>query len=847
MRAILTIMAAVVTFISSSASKYSYSFNGTPMSDAIVRISKDHPEINISFIYKELDSYRTSARIDTDDIYDALRHIVGLNPISIIKKDGSYYIETLQHGKFRYTGRAVGSDNEPVVAATVMLLAPKDSTVITYGITDDAGRFTIPCDRQGVIGKLSCLGYSTKLQKFDSFSMGTIVMEEQAVSLGQITVEADNARLYSDKSVYVPTSIQKNASQTGADLLNHMAIPQLGFISGTSIVTNGGKPIAVFIDYMPASESDLLAMRVSDVRRVEYLEYPSDPRLQGNPYVINFIMQQYEYGGYAKAYGYSTFLNGHQEQVIGNVRMQYKRMTYDVMGSAYNNGSTHYGQDVTETFRLPQEDGTVRQFKRISELISSNRHRNNYYLIFKATYNSDKIQASTLINSNLDRLPSTVQKGVVHYTDGAYPASEYSSSTSNFSKFISYDGYYFLIIPSGNSIMFTPKYSFSHTKQNSDYTEQGYTSILNEATDNTHKMSGNLKFKHDFGKYGSLLGFVKGSYQYNRTLYSGSASGEDHAKSSRLGFGVNYELSVQKLRGHIGFGWDWDRLQFDHSIDCRNAPSFDVSIQFTPNTKHTLSAILQYESWLPSPNFKSNKVISASPFLKYTGNPNLFPAKSWDFDFSYTWIPDNNYNLSAYAWGWIVKDRYAYDYEADGNGVIRTIKQPMGSYAQGMYGIKGTARIFDRSLVLTGNISQLFNHNGKPYNVNHFHLYYTFQMSYYLKNWNFGLAYISTVGTWDGMMNGIWQRDKDDYYLKVGWNNSNWNISTLILDLGRWNWRSSNRVMNSEFYSTDETLINGNSHALMKITATYTFGFGKKVRRDNEPQISGSASSGILK
>ena len=97
------------------------------------------------------------------------------------------------------------------------------------------------------------------------------------------------------------------------------------------------------------------------------------------------------------------------------------------------------------------------------------------------------------------------------------------------------------------------------------------------------------------------------------------------------------------------------------------------------------------------------------------------------------------------------------------------------------------------------------------------------------------------------MMNGIWQQDKDDYYVQVGWSNSKWNVSALLLDIGRWNWKSTNKVMHSEFYSTDETLINGNSHALMKITVTYTFGFGKIVSHANEPQISGSAASGILK
>lgn len=847
MKNILLLIMAALCAVASHADTFTYRFNHTLLSEALSRIAEQHPDIQINFIYNELDKYKTSAHINTDDAFQALKQTISLNPVSVTKNKGRYYIEALQHGKFCYTGRVIGSDNEPVVAATVMLLAPKDSTVITYGITDVAGRFSIPCDMQGVIGKLSCLGYKTTIKRFNAFSTGTTLMEEQAVSLGTVTVEADNAHLYSDKSVYMPTATQKNASQSGSELLNHMAIPQLGIISGNSITTNGGKPVAVFIDYLPASENDLLAMRVSDVKRVEYLEYPSDPRLQGNPYVINFIMQQYEYGGYAKAYGFGTFLNGHQEQIIGNVRMQYKRMTYDLMGSAYNSGSSHTGSDMTETFRLPQDDGTVEQFERISELESSKRHRNNYYLIFKATYNSDKVQASTLINSNLDRQPNTVQNGNVRYSNNIYPTSEYYSVTDNFSKFISYNGYYFFVLPKNNSITFTPKYSLSHTHQSSDYLEAGHSSILNSAVDNTNSLSGDVKFKHDFGKFGSLLGFVKGSYQYNRTSYSGSAIGLDRAKSSRIGLGANYEVSVNKVRGRIGFGWDWDRLQFGSSVDRRNAPSLDASIQYSPNGRHSFSAIFQYESWLPSPNFKSDQVITASPFLKYTGNPNLFPAKSYDFDFSYTWIPNNNYSLSAYSWGWIVKDRYAYDYEADGNGVIRTIKQPMGSYAQGIYGIKGTARFFDRSLVLTGNLSQLFNHNGKPYDVNHFHIYYTIRMAYYLKNWNFGLTYISPIGTWDGMMNGIWQRDKEDYYLQIGWSKSNLNISALIMNIGRWNWMDAKRVMNSEYYSTDETLVNGNSHALVKITATYTFGFGKKVGRDNEPQISGSASSGILK
>ncbi|MDE6586858.1 MAG: hypothetical protein K2K40_00810, partial [Paramuribaculum sp.] len=81
MRTILTIVLAVVTYISASAYQYNYSFNNTPISEAIVKISKDHPDVNISFIYTELDNYKTSARIQTDDAYEALRQTIGFNPI----------------------------------------------------------------------------------------------------------------------------------------------------------------------------------------------------------------------------------------------------------------------------------------------------------------------------------------------------------------------------------------------------------------------------------------------------------------------------------------------------------------------------------------------------------------------------------------------------------------------------------------------------------------------------------------------------------------------------------------------------------------------------------------------
>ncbi len=663
--------------------------------------------------------------------------------------------------------------------------------------------------------------------------------------LNEVVVEASLQRTDAKKSTYIPTTRQKNASQSGADLLDQMSIPQLKVSLSGNIETNTGKKVAVFIDYIPATDEDLKAMRISDVKRVEYYEYPSDPRLQGNQFVVNYIMTKYEYGGYVKLYDHTNLLH-FSEQLLGNIRFQYKKMTYDLMGYGFGHNSTHYGSDLTETYRLPQEDGSVKVFDRYSNTTSSKERRRQYYAAFKATYNSELIQASSQIYGSIERKPHSDRSGEVYYSPADFPASEYSSTLSNTSKFLAYYGYYFFTLPKNNSITFTPSYMFSHTEQNSSYIENGFNPIFNGAVDNTNLIDANLKFNHDFGKYGKLLGFARGYYEDNRTQYTGSATALDRTRMTRIGLGATYSISIGNFYGMAGIGWNRDQFKYADMTDNPSSPWFDLSLQYGFKDKHSLSTTFHYSTWVASTSYKSENVIQSTPLLRYTGNPNLYPSKNYDIDFRYTWLPSNNYNLSAFAWAWIVDDRYAFDYDASSTGILRTIKQPMGSYAQGQYGISGTMRFLNRTLMFTGQVAQILNHNGAPYNVNHTNINWYARVRYYLKNWNFTVTYISSNASADGCMNGIWDRTKDDWYITVSWSNASWNVRADFIDFSRWNWKSSVQEMHSKYYDTYQQFYNGQSHALIQLSATYTIGFGKKVGRDDEPGVSGSASSGIL-
>lgn len=848
MKRLIIILVAMVGFISANAKKYTYSFHNTPISQALVTLGQDNPDINIAFLYKELDNYKTSSKIDTDDLTSALRQIIGLRPVTFFEKKGIYYVEALQHGRFTYSGQVIGSDKRPVEAATIMLLAPKDSTVLTYGISDEHGRFSIPCDRQGIIAKFSCIGYRTTFKKFDSPNMGIISMHELPIKLKAVTVESKNAMLLADKSIYRPTQRQKNASQTATDLLVRMAIPQLNTRLGSSVITTAaGQSVAMYIDFVPATESDLKMMKITDVKTVEYLEYPSDPRFQGNRFVINFRMVTYEYGGYVKTLGVENFIaNSGYAQV--NAKITKNKMVYDIMGYGYYSANNHFGVDQIETFHLPQENGEINSFQRESTTESSKYLKQNYEGSFRALYSGDKITSNNLIALGLDRMPHNDNVGKVEYPNSLMSKDEYSSVSTQKAKYLNYTGYYFFSLPKNNSLSASLGYSYSHTDQSSNYLEYQLPPIYNAANDNTHEGNAVITYGHTFSDKHSLMAHVRGIYEHNRTNYSGSVNALDYSTTKFEQIGATYNFSSANLSTSFGIGWNWLKTCLNDNISNSNYPYLDASVRYVPNERNSFGAVFHYSVWPPSSNYKSENVIHVSPFLWHTGNPLLKSHRSYDIGINYSFIPSNKYNMTLFANSWLVGNRAAFVYEATPEGILRTIEQPIGYFRHYNYGINASTNLFDSKVYLSAQLAQLYVQNGEPYNINHSSISYYVQALYYVGNFNFALAYQSANATDNyNSMSGLWTRNKDVFVVQAGWSNGKWNIVLTAQNLQHWNWRALQDTMNSSNYSVSRWMNNASRHAFVQLSATYTFCFGKKVSISDDISKQSGASSGILK
>lgn len=668
-----------------------------------------------------------------------------------------------------------------------------------------------------------------------------------AKELEEVVVEGEMQSTSATVSTYLPTKRQKNSSQTGPDLLNRMAIPQLGLVSGSSVRTNSGEKVDLYIDFVPATEEDLNGMNMADVKKVEYYDFPQDPRFQGSEHVVNFIMQKYEYGGYVKAYA-NEFIIPNSGQLNLFSRFQYKRMTYDLSAGSWYSSSDHIGERTVETYRLPQPDGTVKTFRRISEPTDNSLRQHSLWPTFKAKYTSDKVLMVNTFGVNFFRSPRENSAGSVTFTPADYPSTEYSDSRTSRTNSLTYSGYWNFILPRGNSLSFNPYYSYSHTRQHSIYSEATGASFANGAVDDSHRATASLRYVHDFGKWGKITGILNGTLLSNRTAYSGTSDATDRLTTYRVGPGAMYNFTTEKLNALIGAGFNYDHSRLGDTSEHSTQPWMDLSLQYAFNTKNSVSADFHHATWTLASSYRSTAVIKSNPLFSYTGNPDVSPYKSYDLSLRYVFMPNNRFNFSAYCNSGLITDRYAYVYEASADGILRTIRQKgMGNYFSCIYGVQGTARLLDNSLIVSGQVSHRIIRNGRPFDWTRHHVQWWLQAFYYVGGWNFGLQYQSPQGYCDGYVNGAWMKEKSAYSAIVGWGNSAWNFQARLTNPFRWNWRSGSSHTTSANYDVDKTFYGAGSHCFVFVSATYTFGFGKKIQQGNEASQQTGTASSILK
>lgn len=664
------------------------------------------------------------------------------------------------------------------------------------------------------------------------------------IKLKEVVVEAQHQKVSATVSTYIPTSKQKNASQSGIDLLNRMAIPQLALGTGTSINTVGNQHVDVFIDGIPASTDDLKNIRTTDVKKVEYYDYPADPRFLGNAHVVNFVMKKYEHGGYLKTFASERFITS-DGQLSFFGKYQIKSFFFDIgLGTLYYK-SAHDFIENTETYRLPQENGTEEVLKRTETVSAADKRNKLFWPTLRLVYNNDKITISNTIGAVFDHTPTNNLTGNVSL-DNMYSASSFYKRGFSYQNSISYTGNWNFILGKGNTINFNPTYSYTHSRLSNLYKE-GMTEYPNFAKDDSQVARARLQFNHSFGNTSSINVFTQGLFYRSSTVYTGTSDMHDRLYTYRIGPGLGYTFSKDKYYVYLGVGFNYDYSKYAQIVEHSTQPWADASIQYAFNDKNKLSAAFHYMTSVPLSSYRSEAVIQSNQLLSYTGNPALKPYRSYDYGITYTCIPDKKISFSAYAYAWTVCDRYAFVYKPTPTGILRAIEQPMGGFTSLTFGANGRVSLLQNKLQVSGQIAVPYCHNGDPFNSDHINVNYMLQAYWYFGAWNMGARYTSKWHSPGNAVNGLRTTSKEIYYVSIGWANSDWNVSVLIANPFTFSWEKSCSKINSTYFDQQQNIYGTDSHCYIKLGVTYVFGFGKKVKRINEVSRQEKASSAILK
>ena len=847
MARIIMLICAMSAFVMANAETFSYRFNSTPLPKAIQQIMENHPTIDINFIYNELENYNTSAAVNADNVYDALRQTIGLNPVTVVKSKSTYYVEALQHGKYVYTGRAIGFDNEPVVAATVMLLAPKDSTVLTFAIADEEGRFRIPCDRTDVIAKLSCLGYKTTYHQCDTFNIGTIIMPENTVKLSEVSVNGETAHLYSDRNIYLPTQRQKNTSLDSIDLLRSIAIPHIIVkLSDNSVETTDGREVAIFIDYTKASAEELKGLRTGDVQKVEFSYSPSDPRFMGALTVVNFILQKYEYGGYTKLSANESFFSGLSSDVSVYSKFKYKSMTYDLYAESQNINNRHKGSSGTSSYLLSPEGEEPYWAERKQTLTSSRNIENTVPVTFRASYDSENFQMKNTVGFTYTGKPANDNDGTVEFSPELFEASTYRTEKNSEVKSVTYNGTFYFTFPRQYDLSLYPFASYTLNKQESLYTTDE-TSILNNALEkaNSFYISANLRKGLGNNHYLFLSGFG-GRTEY-RVNYSGDFPATDRLLDAYAGGTVKYGYYTNNFSADLRGGLRYQYNRTNDYVEEELFPFGSINVGWSPNRNHSLNFILNYSKETTPDNGKSPNVLKENELLYYRGNSKLRNSHMLSTSLNYSWNMLPWLKISPYVRFIGLFDRWTPVYSPYDNGraILRSYENN-GNHLWTILGLSATASFFDNDLQIRLIPTQdFYRTNGSvPVRYNPFIL--TGSIQYYLGNFYFS-------GYFNSPLTSLWSnydtiiKTKSSLEIEAGWSKSNLNLRLTVANPFRTTWVYSTTKCEYAYYTDNMVNYNTDTHFSVRLSATYTFGYGKKVQRGDEVGGAGTGSSAILK
>ena len=337
-----------------------------------------------------------------------------------------------QPKEFIISGMVSSMDNDEFLEyATITLLDPLDSSVITGGITDNSGQFSVSAKKGNYNVLIEFISFKNvilnNVELNNNLNLGKIQLELDYESLDEVEIIAEetSVEIRLDKKIYTVGKDLTVRGGTGTDVLDN--IPSVSTDIDGNILLRGNDAARILINGKPSrlvgiNSSFIKELPADAIEKVEVITSPSARyEAEGSGGIINIILRK------SKKLGLNGSLSSNvgdpkSNSISSNINYRNGKINFFNSSSLYDRLRPGSSSGITEYFNGP-EPSTFFSEDRTRERNSTGYFVNNgfeWYInentsligsFFYNQYNSDNLESNTIreLDSNSSVLNTIIQ------------------------------------------------------------------------------------------------------------------------------------------------------------------------------------------------------------------------------------------------------------------------------------------------------------------------------------------------------------------------------------------------------------------------------------------------------
>ena len=664
----------------------------------------------------------------------------------------------------------------------------------------------------------------------------------QTKDLNELVVTAKRGWIEDDKIVYIPTKTEQKLSNSPETLIESMHLPML-IVKDGSITTVSGETVSIFINGNPANSTDLATFWPKQAKRVEFMRNPSDAKFQGAQNVVNFIMQEYEVGGVTKVDASGNIPNGTGSGISS--KLIYKNLEFGIKESFYQNKYYRQSQEISRTYKDLYYNGVFHSLitNQAKESLKQDFLSNGFTL-------NGRLK---LPKGTLDQVLTWNWRKDVFNTHGQndwdpmlFDSENKWSKDYKRNNIISYSGWYTHQFNSKWFLSGSWSYAHSHTDSHSDFQTSNLPQVFNDAEESSNAMGLALKPTWYVNKRITMQFLFDNTTTWYNTLYSGSADASlAQVRNTADAKFTLWWQPVKSLTFTAQPGVNILYSKIDQTKITYVSPTCNAYVNWAASSKFSLSGSLYYYRQNPSASDTSPITLRISELLWAQGNTYLKPMESWRIYLSPTYIANEWFSVGGTLFYSRDHNPQGITYESAPEDMEGLIRKRLSFNSSDRYWANANISFSAFKRKLNISFSPAFNYDfARPEGRKHLcYFYYDANIDYTVRNCRFAIEYNSKNKSMDTNGQTITERRKGRLNFRFTWGTGN-----IYLGLTAFNILQDKecliRTFSSDAYS--ERAFEYSTGRQIWLSASYTFGYGKKVDRNINILQGTSIDSSIL-